>query len=398
MDMKLEEDGKDYAIKPCRYVLKPIGLWPMIYRRVSHTERIISAILAVTSFSSVCFVLIPAGLYTLFYERNINSKLKLFGPIGFCLTSTIKYCYLGLKGEAIGRCIAHVENDWETVLDRNHRTIMRKYATVGRNLTILCALFLYSGGISYHTVMTLSMTKKINETLTIKALTYPGYDRYFDVQASPTYEIVFFLHCVCAMVMHSITTAACSLAATFVTHACGQIQIIMIRLNDLVEGKESGDIKLNDRMAIIIRDHVKTLRFSAEVEKVLCVVYLLELIASTLIICLLEYYCITEWENNDRVATMTYFILLVSFTFNIFIFCYIGELLVDQCRKVGAASYNIEWYRLPKNLSFGLILLIAISNRPPKITAGKLFELSLFTFGSVSIQTSLLLIENTYVS
>ncbi|XP_047365572.1 odorant receptor 85b-like [Vespa velutina] len=398
MDMKLEEDGKGYAIKPCRYVLKPIGLWPMIYRRVSHTERIISAILAVTSFSSVCFVLIPAGLYTLFYEHNINNKLKLFGPIGFCLTSTIKYCYLGLKGEAIGRCIAHVENDWETVLDRNHRTIMRKYATVGRNLTILCALFLYSGGISYHTVMTLSMTKKINETLTIKALTYPGYDRYFDVQASPTYEIVFFLHCVCAMVMHGITTAACSLAAIFVTHACGQIQIIMIRLNDLVEGKESGDIKLNDRMAIIIRDHVKTLRFSAEVEKVLCVVNLLELIASTLIICLLEYYCITEWENNDRIATMTYFILLVSFTFNIFIFCYIGELLVDQCRKVGAASYNIEWYRLPKNLSFGLILLIAISNRPPKITAGKLFELSLFTFGSVSIRTSLLLIENTYVS
>ncbi|KAL2731019.1 OR4 protein [Vespula squamosa] len=382
MDKKLKEDDKGYVIKPCRYVLKPIGLWPMIYKRVSRTEKIISAILAVTSFSSVCFVLIPAGLYMFFYERNINIKLKLFGPLGYCLTSTIKYCYLGLKGEAIGRCIAHVENDWETILDQNHRAIMKKYATVGRNLTVLCALFLYSGGMSYHTIMTLSSSKKINDTLTIRALTYPGYDRYFDVQASPAYEIVFFLHCVCAMVMHSITTGACSLAATFVTHACGQIQIIMTRLNDLVEGKESGDIKLSDRMAIIVRDHAKTLRFSVEVEKVLREVCLLELVASTLIICLLEYYCITEWENNDRIATMTYFILLVSFTFNIFIFCYIGELLVDQCKKVGAASYNIEWYRLPRNVSLSLILLIAISNYPPKITAGKLFELSLLTFGS----------------
>ncbi|XP_015179497.1 PREDICTED: uncharacterized protein LOC107068019 [Polistes dominula] len=71
-------------------------------------------------------------------------------------------------------------------------------------------------------------------------------------------------------------------------------------------------------------------RFCAEVEKVLREVCLLEVVASTLIICLLEYYCITEWENNDRIATITYVILLIAFTFNIFIFCYIGELLVDQ--------------------------------------------------------------------
>lgn len=261
MDKGLKEDGKDYAIKPCRYVLIPIGLWPMIYGRVSsRTEKIISAVLVVASISSVFFVLIPTGLHMLLYEHNINLKLKLFGPIGFCVASSIKYCYLGLKGEDIGRCIAHVENDWKTILDQNHRTTMRKYATVGRNLIVLCAIFLYSGGMSYHTVMTLSMTKKINETLTIRALTYPGYDRYFDVQASPAYEIVFFLHCVSAMVMHTITMAACSLAATFVTHACGQIQITMIRLNDLVEGKESDGIELSDRMAIIVRDHVKTLR------------------------------------------------------------------------------------------------------------------------------------------
>ncbi|XP_014612513.1 PREDICTED: odorant receptor 4-like [Polistes canadensis] len=383
MEKKLEvDDNKNYAIKTCRYVLKPIGLWPMIYGSASRTEIIVSTILAITNLSVVCFVLIPFGIYILYYEHNINIKLKLFGPIGFCLTSTIKYCYLGYKRKSIGRCIAHVENDWENMLDHNNLTIMKKYATVGRNLTVLCAIFLHSGGMSYHTIMTLSMTKKINETLTIRPLTYPGYDVYFDVQASPTYEIIFFLHCICGIVMHSITTAGCCLAATFVTHACGQIQIVMIKLSDLVEGKES-DVGLNDRMALLVRDHVRTLRFSAEVEKVLREVCLLEVVASTLIICLLEYYCITEWENNDRIATITYLVLLIAFTFNIFIFCYIGELLVDQCKKVGAASYNIEWYRLPKNVGLSLILLIAISNCPSKITAGKFFELSLFTFGKV---------------
>lgn len=37
-----------------------------------------------------------------------------------------------------------------------------------------------------------------------------------------------------------------------------------------------------------------------------------------------------EWENSDATAILTYFILLISFTFNILIFCYIGELLVEQ--------------------------------------------------------------------
>ncbi|XP_015179330.1 PREDICTED: uncharacterized protein LOC107067917 [Polistes dominula] len=259
MEKKLEVDDKDYAITTCRYVLKPIGLWPMIYGRASLTERIVSTILAVINLSVVCFVLIPFSIYILYYENNINIKLKSFGPLGFCLTSTIKYCYLGFKRKSIGRCIAHVENDWETMIDQNNRTIMKKYATIGRNLTILCAIFLHSGGMSYHTIMTLSMTKKINETVTIRPLTYPGYDIYFDVQASPTYEIIFFLHCICGIVMHNITTAGCSLAATFVTHACGQIQIVMFRLSDLIEGKES-DVGLSDRMAILVRDHVRTLR------------------------------------------------------------------------------------------------------------------------------------------
>lgn len=37
-----------------------------------------------------------------------------------------------------------------------------------------------------------------------------------------------------------------------------------------------------------------------------------------------------EWENQNTVSTMTYCILLISFIFNIFIFCYIGELLTEQ--------------------------------------------------------------------
>lgn len=37
-----------------------------------------------------------------------------------------------------------------------------------------------------------------------------------------------------------------------------------------------------------------------------------------------------EWENNNAVAIFTYFILLIALPFNFLIFCYIGELIVEE--------------------------------------------------------------------
>lgn len=48
----------------------------------------------------------------------------------------------------------------------------------------------------------------------------------------------------------------------------------------------------------------------------------------------------------------------------------------------------INWYELPDKTALGLILIIARSCNVIKITAGKLFQLSIATFGDVS---------NTYI-
>lgn len=254
------EDDIRYTMQMCRWVLKPIGIWHLIYGHLSHYDKLISVVLIVTCLSALCFVLIPSGLYTLLREKDINVKVKLFGPVGFCLTSTIKYCYLGMRAASFGKCIHHVEDDWRAVRDEDHRKIMLKNALTGRRLTTLCALFLYTGGLSYHTIMPLSSRKKINDSFISRPLTYPGYDIFFDPEASPAYEIVFCIHCLFALVTYNITTAACSLAAIFVTHACGQVQILMTLLNDLVQGNRSKCTTVDNRLGMIAKHHVRVLR------------------------------------------------------------------------------------------------------------------------------------------
>jgi len=44
----------------------------------------------------------------------------------------------------------------------------------------------------------------------------------------------------------------------------------------------------------------------------------------------------------------------------------------------------INWYELPHKTALGLILVITRSSNVIKITAGKLFQLSIATFGDVS--------------
>ena len=248
-----------YTLQMCKWLLKPIGVWPLVNNHASKLEQFISIILMTTCFSSLLFIVLPSFHHIFFVEKSTHMKVKLLGPVGFCFSSTIKYCCLSLKGPSFERCIQHVRKDWKTVHDPNYRSIMLKYATISRKLITVCAAFLYSGGMSYHTVVQFLSKDRRGKNNTFKPLTYPGPDFLFDSQSSPTYEIVFFLHCFAAMIMYSVTTVAYSLAAIFVTHICGQIQVQIARLHDLVESKERKDGG-RDLLSLIVHDHVEILR------------------------------------------------------------------------------------------------------------------------------------------
>lgn len=44
-----------------------------------------------------------------------------------------------------------------------------------------------------------------------------------------------------------------------------------------------------------------------------------------------------------------------------------------------------DWYRLPGKTGLSLVMIIAMANYPRKLTAGQMMELSVSSFGTVSI-------------
>lgn len=54
-----------------------------------------------------------------------------------------------------------------------------------------------------------------------------------------------------------------------------------------------------------------------------------------------------------------------------------------QSSQIGSICYMINWYQLSPKSARSLILILAMSGHPIKITAGRMVDLSLTTFGNV---------------
>ncbi|XP_014475032.1 PREDICTED: odorant receptor 4-like [Dinoponera quadriceps] len=124
-------------------------------------------------------------------------------------------------------------------------------------------------------------------------------------------------------------------------------------------------------------------RFATIVEEILQEVCLVEFTSCLCFICLVEYYCIQDWKVNDNLSLMTYFMFFVSLCSNIYILCYIGELLMEKSNQIGLICYMINWYDLTPTVARDLILIVAMASHPIKLSAGGMADLSLATFGNI---------------
>ncbi|CAL7936632.1 unnamed protein product [Xylocopa violacea] len=380
-----------------KWVLNSIGIWPAV---LSGNYKLLPKVLIAVSNVVLFFTLMQCVLHITLEQKDPLLRLKFLGLTCFSFISLMKYWALIVRKPMIKYCVEQVQDDWKQIKFERDRKLMMAYGKMGRNLSLLSSVFMYSGGIIYHTVMQNTLGSYVDEqNRTIKLLIYPTYNALYDVQRTPVYELVYVLQCLCGYIFDTTAVGPCGLAALFATHICGQIDIVLSRLDELAAGEQRGKSDSYGGLIKIVDHHLKILRFSATVEAVLREVCLLEFVGSTFVICLLEYYCITDWNENNKISLITYSLLLISLTFNMFLLCYIGDLLIEKSSKMGVYCFMIDWFNLPTRTIQGLILIIAMSSNSAKISAGSIIDLSLSTFASV-LKTSfayLNFIRNTIV-
>ncbi|XP_078043451.1 odorant receptor 4-like [Augochlora pura] len=371
-----------YVFKPCKWIMESIGIWPCLLK-----DKLLPQLTIGICHTILLFTLIPFTLYLTLEEKNVTILINLLGLEVFFWLAMFKYWALIASKPAIKNCIKIVQDDWREVERREDRELMLKYSNMGRNVTMLCVVLMYSSDFMYHTIAKYAIGTHVDEqNRTIKPVNYPVYSGLFDPQKRPYYELVFAMHMVTGYIINSVTVSICGLAALFAAHICGQIDIMIMNLQNLADQKRKTDV--NRELGKIIEHHVRTLKFSSMIATLLQEACFFEFLGSTSLICLVEYYTILAWKNNNMAGLVTNFSLVLAFLFNIFILCYIGDLLVEKTDNVGLLCFTIDWYRLPVETIRSLILIIGMSRFPAKISAGQIADLNLSTFGNI-IKSSL---------
>ncbi|XP_076276552.1 odorant receptor 10-like [Lasioglossum baleicum] len=367
-----------------RWILRPMGVWPSS-DTVSGSEKCSNRLMNLVCYSLISFLFVPCWLFMMLEVENLYDKLKLFGPLSFCVMAYMKYYSLMTHANDIRECIKYIEWDWRNVKYSKDREIMVTNAKFGRRLVKICMFFMYSGFVFYYIALPIRVGRIAVEeqNLTFIPMVFPMTKFMPDTRHRPLNEIFFSIQFFGGIVIHGVAAATCSLVAALAVHACGQVKILLRWLELLIEGRPDMSKSVDERIASIVSQHVRILKFLSITEMAMRQISFVEFTGCTLNLCLLGYYAIMEWDPNDLTATVTYITILVSLGFNIFIFCYIGDLVAEHCNRVGEVAYMIDWYQLWGNRKRCLILIIAMSNCSTKLTAGKMVELSLSTFGDV---------------
>ncbi|XP_071641267.1 odorant receptor 4-like isoform X1 [Temnothorax longispinosus] len=372
-----------YTVQVHRLILGLIGIWPNLEKPPKLT-RFLRGLVRTACCFLLSFNLIPWTLYMFLIVDTFKSRLRMTGALCFYSMVPAMYCTLMLREERIKECMRHMQEDWRNVQDTNDRRIMLDKAKAGRFILICTTLFLFISGFTYRLIQPIARGKIVIGNVTIRPLVQGNYFIFFDPQLSPAYEIVFSMHLVTGIVIYVVKTSVCGITALFTMHACGQLKMLAVWLENLAnEDQWSKDRVVALRLAAIVVHHVRIRKFLHQIQNVVGEMCFIEIIGSTLVLCLLGYYVITGWERNDALSFMTYAIMLISFTFNIFILCYIGEVLSSQGSKVNTTCCTIDWYCLPSKEARCLVLVIAMARYPTKLTAGKVIDLSFSSFGAV---------------
>lgn len=251
----------DYSLQLNRWFLKPIGAWPQI--NVSNSWQILILLQIFICSSTVATITVPCLLYVLFENVTIQAKLNAIGPLIHRIMGSINYWVLLKRSDDIHKLIRHMETDWNLIQRIDDRETMLQYAKFGRIIAMICGVIMQGGTFLFSLTRALKTVTIIvdNETYTTYPMTCPIYGKIIDTRFSPVNEVALVVQFLSTFVVSSSTVGACSLAAVFAIHACGQLNVLHTWLHELVGNQEKENHITKRRLAIIVEHHLRILKY-----------------------------------------------------------------------------------------------------------------------------------------
>ncbi|XP_076676192.1 odorant receptor 43a isoform X2 [Andrena cerasifolii] len=366
-----------YTLNVAKTLLTPVGIWPL-QRSDSSLDRVKRFVQIVTVFALMCFLLIPHVIYTFHDCEDLTRYMKVIAAQVFSFLGIIKFWAMIVNRQEMRCCLVEIEAHFRDVECEEDRLVMKKSAKIGTVFTTVYLGLTYCGALPYHLILPLLSDRIVKSDNTTQIpLPYLSNYVFFVIEDSPLHEITFATQMMISCIILSTNCGTYLLIASLAIHSCGLFEVVNKKIESIFELSQD---ELQECLNRVVQHHVKAIKFAEMIEEALSVVFLLEIVCCTIIVCFLIFGVILEWADNRPLSTITYFVLMTSIFINVFIISFIGDRLKHESEKVGETSYFVPWYDLPEDMARNIRMIMLRTRRPTCLTAGKLFGLSLQGF------------------
>nr|UVB79117.1 odorant receptor 19 [Heortia vitessoides] len=220
---------------------------------------------------------------------------------------------------------------------------------------------------------------------------------YFDVYKSPAYQTLYIHHIYYKPATCIIDGAMDTVLAAFIASAIGQIEILAFNLRnfDLVADRRrrraieknlhSSVWSKETHMRSVLRDciihHNSIIKYVAMIESAFSVASALQFMLSVMVLCLVGIQFLSiENPSGHPMQIMWMAIYLTCMLIEVFILCWFGDELIWKSISLRQAAFESPWFRTDQKTKIFIIIFLERCKRPLRVTAGKIFTLSLDTY------------------
>ncbi|XP_008560592.1 uncharacterized protein LOC103580566 [Microplitis demolitor] len=357
------------ALGVYKIITQIMCLWPLESRTICWTIRV--TLLIIFLILSCIFV----SKEMLEHCGSMKDRILLSAHLITSITSVAKIIILNLNRKNLSTIITNAVDDWEKTNDVDFKKIMNRYALINRTLLYM----MLSPALLYVIKVT---SDRMPYTLIIDN----------DTILSCIFVSKEMLEH-CGSMKDRILLSAHLLASVT---SIGKIIILNLNTKNLStiitsavdDWEKTNDVnlrKIMNRYALINR----TLLYMMLSPALLYVIkvtsdripYTLIIDNVTVLIPFTSLVYIKEQKIMEAVVITAAISLNVSF--ELFLYCFVGEKLTNEVDKSSFAMYSTSWYNLKPNVWKNIMFVTLKCSKEFRITGGKLFKMNLENFKTI---------------
>ncbi|NP_001164391.1 odorant receptor 41 [Nasonia vitripennis] len=359
--------GFSYEFRIYKIITWPAGLWPL------ERDNIFNVLRFLLAASSQMFIVVAALVEIYRKCGNVADVLDYYAlSIAFWL-SFVRLVLVRIHLAKIHKICYNARKTWARIKDPDLVKIMISHAKTGKRFYylqmsiafVIVTLYVFNplilrrydaANLPMQTVCTFNNADVLKHTAV-----------YFIETLSFVYLAVGFI---------SIDLLFLGIAM----HLCGQLKILQKEFSEIV-GKSTSQADCIRYVISLSRRFQRVVELTDDIRKTFSEILLVNFVVNLFLITSQSVTLLLALKINNYFlavkCSQTFPILLIE----MFLYCYVGELLRHAFDDIPRAIYSSRWYLLPPKIRRGYLLhVMAQASKTFDLTAGKMIRMNMCTF------------------